>query len=388
MMGTKKSKVIFISGNTDSASHRFRVLHAANFITKSNFLVDIFDADQYIDKASFSDCIAVIIFRAEWNNNLNHIIQFCRKKKIPLCFDIDDLIFDQKILDNGYWAYFMDLPTEDKIFWKNKVLGYQKTMQQCDVASVSTPYLVEAAKSFCNQAYLLPNTLDENMLQLALQATLQIKPSKEDHKIRIGFASGTPTHAKDFKVVVSSLRRILMEYKNVILTIVGNLNMSDYPELKEFEDQTEVRPLVSMDELFKEIYRFDINIAPLEVPNPFCESKSPLRLLFAGAVKIPTVVSPTQPLIDAAGYGTCGLIAHHENEWYEALRFLIENPAFRQELGISAERNTLAHFGPETGRTQTLKILEDISARNEKKENNSIQKLLHVIGNILKKRNA
>jgi glycosyltransferase involved in cell wall biosynthesis len=175
------------------------------------------------------------------------------------------------------------------------------------------------------------------------------------------------------------LKRILNEHKNVILTIVGSLNMADYPELAEFDHQIEVRPLVSLDKLFQEIYRFDINIAPLELPNPFCEAKSPLRFLFAAAQKIPSVVSPSQPLVEATENGEFGLIAYHETEWYELLKSLICNPGLRRDLGIKAENHTLVHFGPESGSRKTIKIFEDISTWNGKRINNPFHMFIHNI---------
>ena len=42
--------------------------------------------------------------------------------------------------------------------------------------------------------------------------------------------------------------------------------------------------------------RFDINLAPLEVGNPFCEAKSQLKFFEAGLVNCTTIASPTGPV--------------------------------------------------------------------------------------------
>ena len=71
------------------------------------------------------------------------------------------------------------------------------------------------------------------------------------------------------------------------------------------------------------IARFDINLAPLEVGNIFCESKSELKFYEAALVDRPTVASPTEPYRNAIVHGQTGFLATTEDEWYEAVTALV-----------------------------------------------------------------
>jgi glycosyltransferase involved in cell wall biosynthesis len=353
-------KIIFISGNTASVGHRFRVTHKADALEANGYRTETYDLKDVTDSFLLPECDMLVIFRAAWNHHLNRLVEVCNGKKIPVIFDIDDLLFDADILHNGYWAYYDELPEEDRYLWLLKVKGYQKTLERCDAALLSTQPLKTAASRFCPQTWLLPNTLDKHLVTAANNAKKTIKPSEIDGKTRVGFASGTPTHKKDFGVAVQGISRILGENNNIILTILGALNPAEYPVLAPYMDRVEIRPHVNTGELASEVHRFDINLAPLEINNPFCASKSALRCIMASIVEIPSVVSPTQPLREAVEEGKYGLIARNDEEWYQGIHTLIENTALRNRLGTESNINTLQNFGPEAGASMTLDVFDAI----------------------------
>ncbi|MCE2821495.1 MAG: hypothetical protein LW693_03610 [Saprospiraceae bacterium] len=353
-------KIIFISGSANSVSHRFRVTHTADALEKNGYRTEQYDLNDITDRFSLRECEMLVIFRAEWNLHLERLVQGCRINNTPVVFDIDDLIFDVHVLLEGHWAYYGYITENEQRMWQQKVLGYRKTMEQCDAAILSTAPLQTAAATLCPRTYLLPNTLDDQLIQSAKQALKREKPSKSDGKIRIGFASGTPTHKKDFEVAVAGICRILQENPNVTLTIIGALDPAQYPELKSYPDQIEKRPLVDITSLASEIHRFDIHLSPLESGNPFCESKSALRCIMAGTVETPSIVSPTQPLLEAVGDGKYGLVARNDEEWYPCIRTLISNVVLRKKFGTESNAYILQNFGPESGASLSRLVFKDI----------------------------
>ena len=122
-----------------------------------------------------------------------------------------------------------------------------------------------------------------------------------------------------------------------MLTIVGALDLAAFPELEPHAARIELRPLVPLDRLPEEVARFDINLAPLEVGNPFCEAKSPIRCTTAATVGVPTVASPTEPLSDAIVPGETGFLANDVEGWEEAVDCLLGDPEFRSRMGEAAE---------------------------------------------------
>jgi hypothetical protein len=155
----KNTKIIFISGNTDSVSYRFRVVHIANTLDKNGYPTEQYDLNDITDRFSLQECEMLVIFRAEWNHHLERLVHDCRKKNIPVVFDIDDLIFDVNVLLEGHWAYYGYISENDQSVWYQKVVGYRKTMEQCDAAILSTAPLQPSAATLCRRTYLLPFTL-------------------------------------------------------------------------------------------------------------------------------------------------------------------------------------------------------------------------------------
>ncbi len=110
-----------------------------------------------------------------------------------------------------------------------------------------------------------------------------------------------------------------------------------------------------------ELARFDINLAPLEVGNPFCEAKSELKFFEAALVEVCTVASPTGPMRRAIRDGETGRLADTPAEWDAALRTLIDDPALRRRMAHAAYLDVLARFGPRVGAESFRFVLEQLS---------------------------
>ena len=89
-------------------------------------------------------------------------------------------------------------------------------------------------------------------------------------------------------------------------------------------------------ELPNELARFDINLAPLEVGNQFCEAKSELKFFEAALVEVCTIASPTGPQRRAIRDKATGRLADTAREWYDAMLELIDDPAQRRRLAHAA----------------------------------------------------
>lgn len=88
--------------------------------------------------------------------------------------------------------------------------------------------------------------------------------------VRIGYASGTPTHDADFGEIRPVVQRLLSEDPRLRLRIVGTLE----PALNSPSAiaQVEHRSLVRHINLAQELSEFHINLAPLQ-SNPFVTQK-------------------------------------------------------------------------------------------------------------------
>ena len=138
---------------------------------------------------------------------------------------------------------------------------------------------------------------------------------------------------------------LLDERPQLMLTLVGQLDQSEFPLLERHRDRIETRPIVEHDEVFAELARFDVNLAPL-ASNPFCESKSVLKYFEAGLVEVPTVAAATLPFCGAIKQGRTGFTADTPDAWRSALLSLVDDPERRARLGRDARLHALAAFGP------------------------------------------
>ena len=120
--------------------------------------------------------------------------------------------------------------------------------------------------------------------------------------------------------------------------------------------------MVPLQELPDELARFDINTAPLELGNPFCEAKSELKYFEAALAGVCTVASPTGPMRRAIRDGETGLLAGTEEEWYQALTRLVDEPAVQRRIGHAAYLDVLWSYSAGR-RTELVHGLQAASKR-------------------------
>jgi hypothetical protein len=125
------------------------------------------------------------------------------------------------------------------------------------------------------------------------------------------------------------------------------IDVADFPELLPFANQIEWRQLVPLHLLPNELARFDINLAPLRVGNPFCEAKSELKYFEAALAGACTIASPTGPFSRAIQHGITGFFASNPAEWTAILTTLLNDAELRRRVGVAALNDVLWRHGPE-----------------------------------------
>lgn len=336
---------LFLSGEPRSVGHVYRVEHAVAALRAHGWQADWMPLDDRPDLDRVARADVVTVFRAAWSHALEVVRDRCRQSGIPLAYDIDDLVFDPDVAAAGCIALLDDATTDDFVFWRNRVEGYRAAMAAADAAILTTEPLAAAARAVCPVCFVLPNALGPAMAGAAAAAREAAKPSLADGRPRLLFASGTPTHHRDFTVAAEAVARLFRRRSEPLLVILGHLDLGRHASLAPFRDRVECRPRVPFDELFTEVARADVNLCPLELGNPFCESKSSVRWLVAAAAGVPSVVSPTGPLRDAVRDGVTGLVAVDVEGWERAIDRLAGDRELRERLGHAAGLDAMERFG-------------------------------------------
>ncbi len=339
--GTAAS-ILFLSHDPATAGHIYRVSNPVAALQSRGWQARWLGISDPHAAAAAESADAVVAFRCPWTPALAAVIGACRSRGVPFIYDVDDLVFDPDLMASGAVAYLETLPAADRHHWIAMAADHRRVLAAADAAVVTTAPLAAAAGRHCPRVHVVPNTHSPAILEAAAAARSREKPSRDDGRPRLGFASGTPTHQRDFRVAATAVARLLSRRSEPLLTVVGVLDLADFPELAPHAGRIEVRPRVAFGEVASEIARFDINLAPLELDNPVCEAKSPIRSTLASAVGVPTIASPTQPLREAIIDGVTGLLATTPADWERAIDRLLDDPMLRHRMGEAAVEHVAA----------------------------------------------
>ncbi|MBI3761087.1 MAG: tetratricopeptide repeat protein [Chloroflexi bacterium] len=201
----------------------------------------------------------------------------------------------------------------------------ESAIAQAHLLTVATPVLAERYAQFARRAEVVPNGWNRDN-------PLWDKPAPRRNTLNIGWA-GTMTHRQDVTLLRQAVIRVMRESPNILLVVGGDAavyeSFSALPESRRL-----FLPMVPYEDYPFLLAHFDILLAPLR-DNAFNQAKSDIKLLEAGVRRIPWVASPL-PAYRAWGEG--GLFAEKPEDWYAALKRLVEDAALRQELGEAGRR--------------------------------------------------
>jgi hypothetical protein len=154
--------------------------------------------------------------------------------------------------------------------------------------------------------------------------------------------------------LISTLRR----FPTVELWLVGPVNAG--PDWGGVEHRIRRIDLVPWRDLPGIISRFDVNLAPLRIDNPFSQSKSEIKYMEAALVRVPTVASPTDAFKIAIKSTATGILASNIAEWENALEKLITQPALRHHVGETAFEDVYQRYHPAFRAKELAQILVDL----------------------------
>lgn len=257
---------------------------------------------------------------------------------IPLVVDIDDNIWEVKEDNPAYEEYQKGAPK----------LGFASSyVSLADAVFTSTQPLADYIKErFHNTKYgsdkifVLPNCLDITQFDFP-------KAETDSDKIVIGW-QGSITHQEDLKMVMPAIMKLMKEYPNMYLELVGGITEKQLPILFKGMTENMINRISCKGgtlayDTFPELLskqKWDIAIAPI-TDDLFNQSKSHIKWMEYAMMQIPCVASNVYPYREPI-QGTevivnesTGILAK-KNEWYDKLKDLIENKRKREIIGQNA----------------------------------------------------
>ncbi len=328
--------ILFIaSGVGDSA--RYRTTHVAEELSLHGFKTAVTIPDNPF-LSTYADKFQVFVFhRVLEVSAIQKFIATLKEKQKVIIFETDDLVFDPQYL--FHMQYFQNLNPLERELYKDGVGGGLFHDPYVTVATTTTSYLAEKLRAE-KRVILVPNRLSQQDVAYADTLLQTKRPPSE--LVRLAYFSGSPTHSEDFATIGPVLVRLLKTYPQARLVIAGMLELG--VEFESVKAQIERLPFVSRRQHFANIASVDINLAPLVIGNPFCESKSELKFFEAGIVGVPTVAAATQTFRGAITDGTNGFVATTPDEWVEKIGALIAQPDLRARIGRAARKTAIEKY--------------------------------------------
>lgn len=335
--------ILFITGGVGDSA-RYRTEHVAEALRLRGFTVATTVQDNPF-LSSYAPQFSIFIFhRVLYTPSVGKLIDRIKQAGKEIIFETDDLVYDPQYL--VHMDYFAQMNALERKLYEYGVGGEILADPYVTTCTTSTEYLAEKLREKGKQVFVVRNRLSSQDVAWSDEALNKQQTTNNEQQnkevIRLGYFSGTASHNKDFAVITPVLVRLLTKYRELRLVLVGPLDVTSV--LNQFASQIERTPFAPRKQHFANVARVDINLAPLEIGNPFCESKSELKWFEAGIVGVPTVASATAPFREAITDGIDGYVAANEAEWEEKLEKLITDNEARVAMGEQARQTTLKRY--------------------------------------------
>lgn len=349
--------ILWVVNDSDLQTQKYRVLNYASELARHNvrsFIVREAELNG-VDPVGYS---IVVFNRIAANDRTTALVARCRELGIPLRYDVDDLVFDEHRLHLLRFTSSLS-PDEFKLF-RDGCVSRRELMLQCDFVTASTPELAREVRALGLPAYIVPNTIGRADLE-EFGVNRPLRQMSKPARVRIAYFSGTRTHAHDFACCADALARVLSEISNAELMVVGELDLP--PVFDSLKHRVITKPLMSHADMLRELADVDINLAPLELQNPFTACKSELKIFEAAIFAVPTIASPTPAFAAIIQHGESGMLASTEEQWFTAMATLVRDAGLRRRLGDAAKEQIVPRFAIATAVEEAMTIDEAIIGR-------------------------
>jgi glycosyltransferase involved in cell wall biosynthesis len=301
-----------------------------------------------------NDASFILFHRVTFDSYVGKLLETVQKQDSLVIADVDDLVFDPTAFRWIDSPDFQD-PVRAALYQENMSRN-QATLQACQAITTSTHFLADQVSGMGKPVQVHRNAFSLEMMSVSEKAFQNRQP--QAGRVVIGYASGTPTHNRDFQVSKPALKHILHRYPETELWIVGPLNPGE--DWGIYADRIKQFKFIPWRELPKLLVQFDINIAPLVTDNPFAQSKSEIKYVEAGLVRVPTIASPTEAFRYAIQSGVNGYLAASDPEWIDALSLLIEQPENRHTTSERAYTDVIERYHPSVRSKELIDTLNQI----------------------------
>jgi glycosyltransferase involved in cell wall biosynthesis len=341
-VGCARSLILIIGEDSLSQCKRYRIDAKLSMLEKMGFEVVFFScwSKEAVPHSLLPFCKVVLFYRVPLFTSWKVFAACARQYGIRVVWEIDDLVFNPKVYAQHPYLQSCGSREKQQLLEGSKL--FWSFMDFADEFIVSTPELLtEVTLCFDKPVYVIENAIDQGLLDASSKVVQKIVDSDQ---ILIGYGSGTLTHDADLAVAAPAIAEIMAQDARVRCVLLGHLKTPDV--LARFGDRVQKVPFVGAERYFGVLSSLDVCIAPLE-NSRFNEVKSNIKFLEAALLGVPCVASPSGPFKKVIESGVTGFVAASHEEWVQALKSLVDDPALRRTVARAAKKRALELYHPE-----------------------------------------
>lgn len=355
-------KILFLTyGPRVVASSRVRVFQYLPFLKKEGIrykviigttglachLIERLRSDNFVERG-------IKFLLAKFIGKCDGVFSLFQIVRLTLLAIFYDIIFIQKVLIPIFILKFIA-----RVFAKKIVFDFDDAIYVDESYNIqrfnwllSLSDLIILTNSFARQH--VSQFTSSNTLELIgpIHCSRYYPKSKSDNgEVVIGWI-GSGSTTKYLLKISKTLERLAVENKNVAVELIGASRIpfeSSQVRLKRWRLDTEVGNLQN----------FDIGIMPLS-DDEWTRGKGGYKVLQYMAVGIPCVASPVGINKELIKDGKNGFLATTEDEWYERLSLLIENPELRKRMGTRGREFVIKSYSFEVATPKLISALKQL----------------------------
>lgn len=247
------------------------------------------------------------ILQRQYRPEVYYPLMEMSRKGTKLVYECDDDMFNVPKWNSAYKALGKKTIRENiKIF-----------LSKVDAVFTTTEQLAKVYGQYCEKVYVLPNSLDFEVFSQS--------PKNSGKKVVLW--TGSDTHKKDVEILRPAMQKLVKDPDVFVKFWKMDIGV---PEIHQV-------PFVPLEAYYTMLAQVDavIGLAPL-VYVPFNKSKSNIKFLEYTAQGMATIASNFGPYGDTIEHEKNGLLVEDNREWYDYIRFLLDNEEERQRLASNA----------------------------------------------------
>ena len=360
LLNSKKKNVIYIKDVFDNSTFRYRTYNVMEAMKNNSkyFITCFLVKELYSIYELVSKIDLIILQRAKWSFELESFIRIIKQNKIPVIYDMDDLIYHTKYVPkylNSVGDYRE--ATIDSFFALAK--RYELIASISDGFIVTTKKLKERiANDFNKPVWLLSNFLNIEQEKESKKICSLKKKENRDDKFIIGYFSGSNSHQRDLEIVESAIVKLMNKYDNIYLKIVGFMSLTERFEKLKKEGRIFMDKFVPYEELQYKIGEVDLNIIPLQ-EHEFNQCKSELKYFEASIVDVVSCATDNTVYHEIIEDGKDGFLCT-EMDWYDKIEYVYLNEEKIRDVIECAKKKCYLKYGNENQEEKIVKLYDDI----------------------------